>query len=327
MIISRTPFRISFFGGGTDYPEWYREHGGGVLSTSIAHYCYLNCRHLPQFFDYKNRIVWSKIETVNAVNDIVHPAVREILKKYDLNGLEIHHDGDLPSRSGLGSSSSFSVGLLHAVHSMLGRMRSKTELAQEAIDLERNILKENVGIQDQIAAAFGGLNLIDIQRDGTFSVTPLVIQAAHRESFETHLMLFYTGISRFASEIAGKKIAEIPRKGQILHRLHQMVNEGAHELIEGNFQNFGTLLDEGWNLKKSISTSISNTQIDEIYQIAKTAGAWGGKLLGAGGGGFILFAAPIEKQASIRLALNKLLEVPVKFERQGSQIILYDPPI
>jgi D-glycero-alpha-D-manno-heptose-7-phosphate kinase len=325
MIISRTPFRISFFGGGTDYNPWFEEHGGAVLSTSINRYCYLSCRHLPPFFEHKNRIVWSQIETVSHYDEIAHPVVREVMRNLRLQGLEIHHDGDLPSRAGLGSSSSFTVGLLNALHSLKGERKSKQQLAEEAIYVERELLRESVGIQDQIAAAFGGLNKIEISEDGSFKVRSLELSRDFLHELENSLMLFYSGISRFASEVAGDQIKAIPNKTRELHQMREMVDHAETILCAGkNLAEFGRLMHESWILKRGLSDKVSPAFIDQIYETALKAGAYGGKLLGAGGGGFLLFCVPKEKQRKVEEKLGNLLMVPIKFETSGSQIIFDD---
>lgn len=326
MIISRTPFRVSFFGGGTDYDPWYREHGGAVLSTTINRYCYLNCRHLPPFFDYRNRIVWSQIETVSEHEEIVHPVVREVLKMLQLQGVEIHHDGDLPSRAGLGSSSSFTVGILNALNGLMGKISTKEQLARTAIYVERELLSENVGIQDQIAAAYGGFNKIEIGRDGAFRVMPMTLPAPRMDSLQSRLLMFYTGTSRIASDIAGEKIKAIPNKTTELHRMRQMVDEAIDILNgDGDINEFGRLLDETWQLKRQLSARIAPAFVDDIYVAAMKAGALGGKLLGAGGGGFMLFFVPPERREQVLAVLDHLLAVPIQFESSGSQIIFYDP--
>lgn len=326
MIISRTPYRISFVGGGTDYHTWYQSHGAAVLSTTITRYCYLMCRLHPPFFDHKSRIVWSKIEEVMTHHDIQHPAVRAVLDYLKIKqGVEISHQGDLPARTGLGSSSAFTVGLLHAMYAFRGMMSSKRELACEAIHIERDILCENVGVQDQIATAYGGLNKIIIQPDGDFSVTPLILSPDRQASFHDHQLLFYTGVSRTASDIAGDKIKSIPEKSTELKRMHAMVNE-AEAILCGNhnIEQFGELLHEAWMLKRNLSTKVAPQFIDNIYEKARAAGAIGGKLLGAGGGGFMLFFVPPDKKPDVCHALNDLLLVPFEFETSGSQIIFYD---
>lgn len=326
MIISRTPFRVSFFGGGTDYAPWFREHGGAVLSTTINRYCYLNCRHLPPFFDYRNRIVWSQIETVNNHEEIVHPVVREVLKMFQLQGVEIHHDGDLPSRAGLGSSSSFTVGILNALNGLMGKISTKEHLARTAIYVEQELLGENVGIQDQIAAAYGGFNKIEIAPDGGFQIVPMTLAPPRMTALQSSLLMFYTGTSRIASHIAGEKIKAIPNKTAELHRMRRMVDEAIGILNgETDINDFGRLLDEAWQIKRQLTARIAPAFVDEIYAAATKAGALGGKLLGAGGGGFMLFFVPPERKADVLAALHHLLMVPIQFESSGSQIIFYDP--
>ncbi|MHB8124411.1 MAG: GHMP family kinase ATP-binding protein [Desulfitobacteriaceae bacterium] len=324
MIISRTPYRISFFGGGTDYPDWYRENGGAVLATGIDKYCYINCRYLPPFFEHKDRIVYSQIELVNDQDEIRHPSVREVLKYLDIKqGVEIHHDGDLPSRSGLGSSSSFTVGLLNALYAMKGIMSSKTQLAQDAIYVEQKIIKENVGSQDQVMSAVGGFNRVDFSEDG-FQIKPITIDKEKQQALQDHLMLFFTGISRTASHIAGEQIHQIPNKKLELTEMYKMVDEGIKILNSStDLSDFGRLLHESWMLKRSLTEKVSTLYIDYIYNNALKAGATGGKILGAGGGGFILFFIKPELQDGLKAALRGLLNVPFRFENNGSQIIYY----
>lgn len=328
MIITRTPLRVSFFGGGTDYPPWFREHGGAVLATTIDKYLYLHCRYLPPFFDFKSRIVWSKIEQVQEPREIAHPAIRGILEWLKIGeGVEIHHHGDLPARTGLGSSSSFSVGLLHALHALRGELVSKRRLAEEAIYVEQQVLLENVGVQDQIQSAFGGLNRIDIRTDGSFEVSPLVVRADRVANLQTHLLLLYTGLSRHASEIAAEQVSTIDRKTAELTAMREMVDEGERILVgNGDLRDFGRLLHESWMLKRSLSSKIAPDFVNEIYDIALQAGADGGKLLGAGGGGFMLVFVRPERRSAVLKALAKLLPVPFQFERAGTQIVLYEPP-
>lgn len=326
MIISRTPFRVSFFGGGSDYPAWYREHGGAVLSTAIDKYCYLTCRYLPPFFGHRTRVVYSKIENVQAISEIEHPAVRGALQELGIQrGLEIHHGSDLPARSGMGSSSAFAVGLLHALHALEGRMRSKEQLALEAIRLEHEILKETVGSQDQVAAAFGGLNVIRFNPAGGFSVQPVTLPEGRADALRQHLMLFFTGISRTASEIAATFVGSLHSKEAGIRRFVAMVEDAQSILASGRLDDFGRLLHEAWVIKKGLSASVSTTTVDQAYAAAREAGALGGKLLGAGGGGFLLLFAPPERHAAVQAALPGLLRVPFDFEPSGSQIIFYDP--
>lgn len=326
MIISRTPFRISFFGGGTDYPAWYRENGGTVLSTTIDKYCYITVRYLPPFFEHKHRIVYSKIENVKKINDITHQSVRAGLEFFKFkDGVEIHHDGDLPARSGLGSSSSFTVGLLYALHALKGEMISKLKLAKEAIYIERDVLKENVGSQDQVAVAYGGFNKIIFYKDNDFRVEPITLRSERIIQLQDNLMLIFTGLHRTASEIAAHQIKNTVCKARELTIMQEMVDD-AIGILSGNskIQEFGKLLNESWKLKKSMSKKISTPVIDEIYSKACKAGATGGKLLGAGGGGFMLLFVPSEKKPQVRRALKKLLEVKFAFEIEGSQIIHYN---
>ncbi len=326
MIISRTPFRISFFGGGTDYPTWYREHNGAVLTVTINRYCYISCRWLPPFFGHSSRIVWSKIELVKDRSDIQHPAVREALRYLDIReGIELHHDGDLPARTGLGSSSSFTVGLLHSLYGLKEVMPSKMQLALDAIHVEQNRLKENVGSQDQVAAAFGGFNRIDFGEDGRIQVSPILLDRTRLALLQNHLMLVYTGLSRTASDIAGEQIKATTFKKEELKTIYQMVEEAVSLLQgRGSLEPFGRLLHEGWVIKRGLTSVISTPIIDEIYETARRAGAVGGKLLGAGGGGFLLLFVDPEKQPAVKKALRRLLHVPVCFENSGSRIIFYD---
>ncbi|WP_188826428.1 GHMP family kinase ATP-binding protein [Brucella endophytica] len=328
MIITKTPFRISFFGGGTDYPSWYREHGGSVLATSIDKYCYITCRRLPPFFDHKHRIVYSKIENVKSVQDITHPAVRHIMEWIDVTeGLEIHHDGDLPARSGLGSSSSFTVGLIHAIKALRGQYISKKELARDAIYVEQNVIKENVGSQDQASAAFGGFNRIDFLPTGDLVYSPVIISKERQDALESHMMLFFTGMTRIASEVAKSQIDNIANRHAQLKHMHAMVDEGLSILSSRNtsLDEFGKLLDQAWKYKRSLSQSITNSLIDDIYAESIKAGALGGKILGAGGGGFLLMFAHPENQPKIREALRNLIYVPFHFESSGSSVVLYQP--
>ena len=327
MIISKTPFRISFFGGGTDYPVWFKEHGGQVLSTTIDKYCYLSVRYFPPFFPYKHRIVYSKIETVNDTNEILHPAVKAALEFFKIDkGLSIHHDGDLPARTGLGSSSAFTVGLLHALHGLQGQNVIKEELAREAIHLERDVLKENVGSQDQVAVTYGGLNKLVFSGANDVSVQPVAVSEARRKELESHIVLYFTGFSRYASEVAKEQIEKTPQKQKELQEMSDMVNEGIRILQDEqiNISEFGKLLGESWQLKKSLTDKISTREIDALYERAVRAGAVGGKLLGAGGGGFMLLFIPPEKQESVRGELKDFLEVKCKFENGGSQIIYHN---
>ncbi|MHB8453179.1 MAG: GHMP family kinase ATP-binding protein [Acidiferrobacterales bacterium] len=327
MIISRTPFRISFFGGGTDYPCWFKQHGGAVLSTSFDKYCYVTCRELPPFFDHKYRIAYSKVENVSEIGDIEHPAVRAVLGEIAFpQGLEIHCDADLPARSGLGSSSSFVVGMLHSLEALKGNRVTKEWLAQEAIRIEQEVLKENVGSQDQAAAAFGGFNLIRFHTNGQLTIEPVILSPQRKEEFNDHLMLFFTGFSRIASEIAKSKVANLNKKADELHCMRKMVDE-CLEILSSNtdIRAIGELLHTGWEHKRSLSDLVSNSQIDSLYSRAIKSGAIGGKLLGAGGGGFMLLFVEPKNQESVRQALSELVYVPFRFEASGSQVIYYQP--
>ena len=328
MIITRTPFRISFFGGGTDYPLWYRENGGTVLATTIDKYCYISCRYLPPFFAHKHRIVYSRIENVRQIGEIEHPSVRAVLSwMHWERGLEIHHDGDLPARSGLGSSSSFTVGLIHAISALRGKYVSKEELASSAIHVEQEIIQESVGSQDQISAAFGGLNRIHFRRDGGFDVDPLVLPKERVEELQACLMVYFTGLSRLAPEVAKSKLDNFPERRTELARIGEMVEEAVRILRQpgASLDDFGRLLDEGWRHKRSLSDKVSNPDIDQLYESARHAGASGGKILGAGGGGFLLLFVHPDRQAKVREKLSALVQVPVKFERSGSRVVLYQP--
>ncbi|MBI5202851.1 MAG: kinase [Elusimicrobia bacterium] len=327
MIISRTPFRVSFFGGGTDYPAWISAHGGAVLSTSIDKYCYLTARKLPPFFEYRSRIVYSNIELVKENRDIEHPAVRGILDYLKItDGVEIHHHADLPSRTGLGSSSSFAVGLLHALHALEHRMADKTTLAREAIHVEQEVLKENVGCQDQVIASFGGFCRIDFAKTGGFQVAPLTLSTERVRELENHLLLYFTGFSRIASIIVKEQLERIKDTQSELSRMREMVDEASGILMaKGPLAPFGKLLDESWQLKRKLSSKVSSPAIDDIYEAARSAGALGGKLLGAGGGGFMLIFAEPKNHARIRERLKHLTRIPVNFENEGSRIMVYQP--
>lgn len=328
MIITKTPFRISFFGGGTDYPAWYKNYGGSVLATTIDKYCYISCRRLPPFFEHKHRIVYSRIENVKSINEIEHPAVRGVFNWLDIvDGLEVHHDGDLPARSGLGSSSAFTVGLIHALKGLNGELVNKSQLARDAIYIEQNVLNENVGSQDQISAAFGGFNKILFHKNDSFSVEPITLSASRRQDLQSHLMLCFTGFSRIADSIAKSKIDNLKNREAELIRMGEMVNEAINILLSDHISidEFGKLLDLSWKYKRSLSERVSTPEIDQIYDAAMQAGAIGGKILGAGGGGFMLLFAKPEKQPAIRERLKKLVHVEFNFENSGSRVALYQP--
>ena len=327
MIITRTPFRISFFGGGTDFPEWFIKNDGAVLTSAIDKYCYISCRKLPPFFEYKYRIVWSRIELVNDKSDIFHPSVRETLKYLDDdNSYEISHNADLPARSGLGSSSAFTVGLLNALYAIRGQIVKNTRLADEAIHIERNLNKEAVGYQDQIIASYGGCNKIIFNKNQSYTVKPIVIARSRLQDLEGNLMLFFTGFSRFSSDITEKHVQNINKNDLILEKMYELVDISI-ELLQGekDISNFGHLMHETWSLKKTLSSAVSTTEIDDIYNKGIKNGAIGGKILGAGGGGFILFYVPKDQQDKVRKSLKDLIHVPFTFENSGSKVVLYQP--
>ena len=323
MIISKTPYRISFFGGGTDYPTWYKRNSGAVISTTINKFCYISIRYLPQFFSNKNRLVWSKIEKTNNLKNIEHPAIKAALINYKLDkGIELHHFGDLPARSGMGSSSSFAVGLINSIYQLKKLKINKKKLAQEAIKFEQKILKEPVGIQDQIAASYGGFNITKISNSGSFNVKKIDISSSRKIIFNENLLLFFTGVSRFSGKFAAAQIKNTKKNKNELNRISQLTNHALNIFTKTyDFDAIGKILDESWMLKRELAKGISNTLIDEIYEVGKSNGALGGKLLGAGGGGFLLFYAKKKNHTIIKKRLSKLLHIPFKFENEGSKII------
>lgn len=322
MIITKTPFRISFFGGGSDYPKFYLKYGGKVIGTTIDKYAYLNIRKLPPFFNYKYRIVYSKIENVKKIENIIHPSVRETLKFLNIDyGVSINYDGDLPARSGIGSSSSFTVGLLNGLNALNHKYSSKDYLTKNSIYIEQNMIKESVGSQDQTFAAYGGFNKIEFLQNGKIVVTPIIIEEKKLISLENNLMLFFSGISRHSSEVAKKQIQNISINVEKLEKMKNLVDESIDILLNKNIDGFGELLDYTWQLKRSLSNNISNDKIDEMYKKAKKAGAIGGKVLGAGGGGFMLFYTK-DKQKLLD-ALKDYTYIPFKFDFNGSKVIYY----
>lgn len=326
MIITRTPLRISFFGGGTDYPVWYKENGGAVLSTTINKYCYISCRYLPPFFNHKYRIRYVEREEAQTIDEIKHNSVRECLKFVNINnGIEMVHTSDIPARSGVGSSSAFTVGFLQALNALKGKMVTKRQLARDAIHVEHNLIKENVGTQDQVAVVFGGLNKIDFGGDDEFYVSPITITKERVELLQSHLMMFFSGFSRNASDIAGEQIIKTPTLKNELYEIKGMVNKAVEILNSDScdIKDFGKLLHESWQIKRSLTRMISSNEIDAIYETARKAGAIGGKLLGAGGGGFMLLFADPEIQSKIKEKLKDILYVPFRFEKLGSQVIMY----
>jgi D-glycero-alpha-D-manno-heptose-7-phosphate kinase len=328
MIITKTPYRISFFGGGTDHPAWFKENGGKVLATTFDKYCYISVRCLPQFFDHKFRVVYSAIESVKTIDQIKHPSVRETLNYFKIKkGLEIHHDGDLPARSGLGSSSSFTVGLINALNALKGVQNSKLDLANSAIHIEQNLINECVGSQDQISAAYGGMNEIIFNQDESFSVNSMILNQDRKNELNDHLMLFYTGISRFSSDISKGQVSNMKNCTSQMYDLYSMVDEGISILENSNtsLDEFGKLLHESWEIKKSLSDKVTNLLINEAYEAARSAGALGGKVLGAGGGGFVIFFVKPKDQKAVKAKLKNLVHVPFKFENTGSKVVLYQP--
>ena len=325
MIITQTPFRMSFFGGGTDFPGFYREHGGAVLSTTFDKYCYVNVRHLPRFFDYTTELSYAKTERVTDVESIEHPAIREAMKMLDMHEIRLTYEADLPARSGLGTSSSFAVGMLNAFYALKGKYADKRKLADDAIYLERVLCKESGGIQDQIAASFGGFNKISFNADG-YTVSPVIISPERKLRLNDNLMLFFTGFSRFSSDIQVEAEKSLKSKEAQLLEMLQLVDESEQVLTsKTDLTEFGKLLDYTWKLKRGITSKVSTDSIDAIYDKAIKAGATGGKLLGAGGGGFLLFYVEADKQKNVHEALEDLLYVPFEFETAGTQVIHYTP--
>ena len=328
MIVTRTPMRMSFFGGGTDFPEFYEEYGGAVISSTFDKYCYVTVRHLPRFFDYVSELCYSKIERVQKTSEIRHPLIREAMNWLDMREIRLAYEADLPARTGLGTSSAFAVGMLSAFHSMKGQFVSKKKLADEAIYLERTLCNEAGGVQDQVATAYGGLNKIVFNNQG-YNVNPIIICPERKRKLNQNLMLFFSGFSRNSYEIQENTRIKLKRKTKDLLLMKQMVDEAETILVknEKNLDEFGKLLDEEWKLKRSINNIISTGYIDSMYSAARQAGALGGKLLGAGGGGFMLFYVRKEQQNAVKQALNKFLQVPFEFEERGTDVIYYNPEI
>lgn len=324
MIISRTPFRVSFFGGGTDYPQWYSNNKGKVISVTINQYCHISCRKLPKFFDYKYRLRYFKDEKINKIDDIQHPSIRETLRLLKINdGLEIIHSGDLPAMSGLGSSSTFTVGLLNLLYAYINIKKTKREIALDAINIEQNLLAENVGSQDQVAASFGGLNKIVFNQANNINVQPINISNESWKNLENHFFLLFSGFSRNANDIAYEQIINIKKNSNYYQDMLDIVDEAEKFLYDDKFIEFGKLLNTQWEIKKKLSNSISNSSIDNIYNHAIKNGAIGGKLLGAGSGGFFVFFVTPDKRANLIKKLKKFIIVPFKFDSLGSQIIYF----
>lgn len=326
MIITKTPFRMSFFGGGTDMPQFFNEHGGAVISTTFDKYCYVNVRHLPPFFDYRTELSYAKTERVKDVNDIQHPAIREAMKLLDMYDLRLTYEADLPARTGLGTSSSFAVGMLNAFYALKGKYADKKKLADEAIYLERELCREAGGWQDQIAASYGGLNRINFHENG-YEVLPIIISPERKDLLNDNLLLFFTGFTRFSSEIQQSTEKTMKDKTRQLLDMLALVDDAQKVLTDktADLDDFGRLLDLSWRLKKQTGSKISTGSIDELYEKAIAAGALGGKLLGAGGGGFLLFYVQKERQPEVIRAMDGLMRVPFRFENGGTRVIHYTP--
>lgn len=322
MIITQVPFRVSFFGGGTDFPAFYNEHGGKVISTSIDKYCYVSVRHLPPFFEYSNSLAYSVKEFTRTTDEIKHPAIREAMKFLDIHDLSLSYDADLPARSGLGTSSSFAVALLMGFHALKGKYVDRRRLAKEAIHLERVLCGESGGEQDQVAAAYGGLNKIEF-KDDDFEVSPIVISRKRKDRMNDCLMMFFTGFSRFSFAIQSEHEKAIPANEGRLMEILSLADQAEEILTNGDLDDFGRLLDHTWQLKRGLTSAVSTEAIDRFYAAAKSAGALGGKLLGAGGGGFLLLYVRPEDQPAVRGALSQLKEIPFRFESGGARILYY----
>lgn len=327
MIITKTPFRMSFFGGGTDMEDYFRENGGAVLSTTFDKYCYVTVRHLPRFFNYKTHLTYSKMEYINSYDEIQHPLIREGMRFLDMHELRLTYESDLPARSGLGTSSSFAVGMLNAFYALKGKYVSKKKLADEAIYLERVLCNEAGGWQDQIAASFGGFNRINFNADG-YEVLPVIISPERKRQLNNNLMMFFTGFTRFSSDVQkANKVSSTEEKRARLKKMYELVDE-AEEILtnkDRDLDDFGRLLDTTWRLKKGTGSAISTGSIDELYEKGMDAGALGGKLLGAGGGGFLVFYVQPEKQEAVKEAMKDLMYIPFQFEDGGTRVIHYSP--
>lgn len=327
MIITKTPFRMSFFGGGTDMENYFSENGGAVLSTTFDKYCYVNVRHLPRFFDYSTEISYSKTEKVTSVDDIQHPAVRNAMKMLDMHEIRLSYEADLPARSGLGTSSSFAVGMLNAFYALKGKYADKKKLADEAIYLERVLCREAGGWQDQIAASFGGFNRINFNEDG-YEVLPVIISPERKKQLNRNLLMFFTGFTRFSSDVQKANSSSSPKeKNAMLREMHSLVDDAEKILTEktADIDDFGRLLDHTWKLKRKTGSAVSTNSIDVLYSRGIEAGAIGGKLLGAGGGGFLVFYVQPEYQKNVRKAMSDLMYIPFEFENGGTRVIHYTP--
>lgn len=328
MIITETPFRMSFFGGGTDMEDFFREYGGAVLSTTFDKYCYVNVRHLPRFFDYSTELSYSKTERVTDVEQIQHPAIRNAMKMLDMHELRLTYEADLPARSGLGTSSSFAVGMLNAFYALKGKYADKKKLADEAIYLERELCQEAGGWQDQIAAAYGGLNRINFNADG-YEVCPVIISPERKKRLNNNLLMFFTGFTRFSSDVQKQNAIGKADKVIQLKEMLSLVDDAERLLTDrdSDLDEFGRLLDHTWKLKRQTGSAVSTSNIDNLYEKGMKAGALGGKLLGAGGGGFLVFYVQPEKQERVKLAMEDLMYIPFEFEDSGTRVINYTPEI
>lgn len=326
MIITKTPFRMSFFGGGTDMEDYFREEKGAVLSTTFDKYCYVNARHLPRFFDYSTELVYSKIERVTALPEIEHPLIRNAMEMLDMNEIRLNYEADLPARSGIGTSSSFAVGMLNAFYALKGKYVDKKKLADDAIYLERVLCSEAGGWQDQIAASYGGFNRINFSEDG-YEVLPVIISPERRKALNRNLMMFFTGFTRLSAEVQKQNAAIRSSRRQQLREMYSLVGEAEKVLTDKavNLDEFGRLLDQTWKLKRQTGANISTAPLDDLYTKGMKAGALGGKLLGAGGGGFFLFYVPHERQNAVLEAMKDLLYIPFQFEDDGTRVIYYVP--
>lgn len=326
MVITKTPFRMSFFGGGTDMESFFQNNLGAVLSTTFDKYCYVTVRHLPRFFEYKTHLTYSKMEFINDNIEIQHPAIRNAMEMLDMHELRLTYDADLPARSGLGTSSSFAVGMLNAFYALKGKYADKKKLADEAIYLERVLCNETGGWQDQIAASYGGFNRINFNANG-YEVLPVIIAPERKKTLNSNLMLFFTGFTRFSSEIQEVNNIKRGENEELLKRMYYLVNEAERILVDKNYDldEFGKLLDYAWKLKRNMGPNISTNNIDELYKKGIEAGALGGKLLGAGGGGFLLFYVQPEKQEAVMRAMKNLIYIPFEFENGGTRVIHYTP--
>ncbi len=326
MIITQTPFRMSFFGGGTDMEEFFKEYGGAVLSTTFDKYCYVNVRHLPRFFDYSSELIYSRMERVKELEEICHPAIRNAMQMLNIQKIRLSYEADLPARSGLGTSSSFAVGMLNAFYALKGKYADKKKLADEAIYLERVLCKEAGGWQDQIAASYGGMNRINFGANG-YEVLPVIISMQRKQELNDHLMMFFTGFTRFSAEIQKANESSRADKKKQLLEMKGLVDEAEQVLVNEtvDLKEFGRLLDYTWKLKRQTGAAVSTDSIDILYEKGICAGATGGKLLGAGGGGFLVFYVEPEYQKCVKEAMKDLLYIPFKFENSGTKIIHYSP--